>query len=332
MLFDKACGLVDRYYPKGHHARDMLKKARIFQMPEEFDHREYPTTAQDLKAINTMFVLPFDCIAIEVPSISLVMLMSDMRGEDTFGMNISRPFITCCHIFGRMRTDDFDDDNKDFDEYMSAFRVNYSVDFRDCYSIITGVTSAEAIVHEGTIQLKILVGLFDHLDATKHKLVQWHDFVGKDREARDKDENIKKFYHNESGRQARDLRGVYLAVNEINSPTKWIVEETPIHLLKKPKKPQGAEIRRSVDRPKYLILTPTEIRKKMTLQNPVVNPGSRGPLTGPQERRGHWRTYRNEKYSEERREKPQWINSYWAGPHEGPGPGGNKWYRVILDK
>jgi len=331
MLFDIACGLVGRHFPKDHHARDMLKRARIFEMPEEFDYRE-PKDAKDLDSINKMFVLPFDCIAIEVPSLSLVMLMCDIIGRDKFDMKTSRAFLTCCHTYGRMTTDDADNNTDSFDEYLNAFRANYYVDFRDCYSITTGMTSAEAMVHEGIIQLKILVGIFDHLEATKHKRVQWHDFLGKDREARDKDQALKEFYRDETGRQARDLRGVYRAVNEINTPTKWIVEETPAHLLKNPKKSQGVEIIRSVDRPKYKSMTPTEIRKIWRLPNPGVKTGARGPLEAPQERRGHWRTYRNEKYSEERRKKPQWINSYWAGPHEGPGPGGNKWYRVILDK
>jgi|SRR5208283_4708382 len=43
-----------------------------------------------------------------------------------------------------------------------------------------------------------------------------------------------------------------------------------------------------------------------------------------------WRTFKHERFSEEVRNTPKWINSYWAGPNEGRV--GNMWYRVILDK
>ena len=40
-------------------------------------------------------------------------------------------------------------------------------------------------------------------------------------------------------------------------------------------------------------------------------------------RRGHWRYYRHERYNEERRAKPQWIEAVWAGPEDMRDDNGN---------
>ena len=46
-------------------------------------------------------------------------------------------------------------------------------------------------------------------------------------------------------------------------------------------------------------------------------PGGAHGSVGAHERRGHWRRrYRDERYSEETRARPQWIEATWVGPSE----------------
>ncbi len=64
-----------------------------------------------------------------------------------------------------------------------------------------------------------------------------------------------------------------------------------------------------------------------TRQCPTAG-GAHGPV-GAHERRGHWRRYRDERYSEETRSRPQWIEATWVGPSEAE-VGAHR-YRVRLD-
>jgi hypothetical protein len=106
----------------------------------------------------------------------------------------------------------------------------------------------------------------------------------------------------------------------LNDKSRFILESTPIRREKKSKK-----IRPSYDRPLFTLLTPAKIRKVMKLDAPKED----GSGKRPHERRAHLRYYRSERYSEERRDKPQRIEAIWVGPKEATV--GQRHYRVRVD-
>jgi len=108
----------------------------------------------------------------------------------------------------------------------------------------------------------------------------------------------------------------------LNDQSKFILESTPIHREPKPKK-----IRPSYDRPIYTVLVPAEIRKVMKLDTPKTDGDGTGKM--PHERRAHLRYYRDKRYSDKRREKPQKIEASWIGPKESIV--GTRRYRVRVD-
>ncbi|MBU1194027.1 MAG: hypothetical protein KKE62_01660 [Proteobacteria bacterium] len=103
----------------------------------------------------------------------------------------------------------------------------------------------------------------------------------------------------------------------------FILETTP----KKVRKPKPGKVPRSHERPYYTLLTPKKIRKKLNLEDPTSETGSHSS-PAPHERRGHWRTYRDERYKN-MRGKRQWIGPVWIGASEAKV--GNKIYKVRLD-
>lgn len=112
-----------------------------------------------------------------------------------------------------------------------------------------------------------------------------------------------------------------IAMQEImmmnNLENRFILEEKPI----KPKLRQGM-IARSHQRPKYTILEPKSIRRKMGLQ-----PTGKALEEG-HERRRHPRTYRSDRYVK-MKGKTVIINATWVGPSDKIV--GKKYYKVRLD-
>ena len=112
-----------------------------------------------------------------------------------------------------------------------------------------------------------------------------------------------------------------IAMQEImllnNLENKFILEEKPI----KPKVKKGM-IARSHQRPKYIILEPKTIRKRMGL------PATGKALEEGYERRRHYRTYRNDRYVNVQG-KTVIIEATWVGPSEKQI--GKKIYKVRLD-
>ena len=109
-----------------------------------------------------------------------------------------------------------------------------------------------------------------------------------------------------------------MCVHYINHPKKFILEE---RLNKKEK--ETKKIKRSHMRPKYTLLSPTDIRKRMSIVCET------GRTVSGHDRRGCWREYKNERYVNMKGKK-QWINSTWVGPQESSV--GNKMYKVLIDK
>jgi len=110
-----------------------------------------------------------------------------------------------------------------------------------------------------------------------------------------------------------------LYLSQINSIDYFILEETPSkqpHLHKD-------RILRSHERPQYCILRPRAIRQIVQLADPEEEHGHKAP----HERRGCWRTYRDDRYVNVKG-KRVWIHATWIGDDEAIV--GNRKYRVIL--
>jgi hypothetical protein len=107
-------------------------------------------------------------------------------------------------------------------------------------------------------------------------------------------------------------------------PKNFILEMEP----KRVRQPKAGKFPRSHERVLYTILNPGEIRKKIGLNQPGPGGAGAGGTKAPHERRGFWRTYRDDRYKKMRGKK-QWIEPVWIGPSESKV--GNKKYKVRLD-
>ena len=130
------------------------------------------------------------------------------------------------------------------------------------------------------------------------------------------------------------MRNALAAIEEVayfNDPSNFVLEETPPsferRMRKKPSKKSQSRILRYCDRPRYTVLKPRQIRKRMHLPEPGV-PG--GMKRRPHERRAHLRTYSDD--------AKRWPNKHgqtfvvkgsWIGPSESVVNG--KRYRVLVD-
>jgi len=311
MLFDTLCRVVERYLPRERLPNEdidihaMVEDARIFELDvstKNLDRKPH----KDPQFIEDTFALPFRTTAIE-DKISLTILQ-DIE-ENTFGMDKYRNFLHFMPVISKYYPPPEAEDYWD---------VKLNVDKRDCYNLVVGKIRRrwKGVFAEGHLERAL--------------------FCTRDRMLMDSRDNIPDSdFEEEYAKHTLVLAEPgFEQVIYINSLTHFIVEETTI---KKPGgKPPLYQIPRSVDRPKYLLVPVTEIRKKICISDKPPTPGEkRGPLTKPIHRRGHYRNFRSERFTEERRKVPLWIKAYWVGPTTGPGPKGprgNKFYRVLLDK
>jgi hypothetical protein len=119
------------------------------------------------------------------------------------------------------------------------------------------------------------------------------------------------------------LRSI-LAILWVQRPTHFIVEERPTRWEKKP--PKKNTVINSTKKPHFICIAPERIRTTY-IKDPDSSPTGR--KTRAHQRRGHWRTYSNERYRN-LKGKRQWIDAIWVGPQEAV-VGKNK-YIVRLDK
>jgi hypothetical protein len=109
---------------------------------------------------------------------------------------------------------------------------------------------------------------------------------------------------------------------KINTPNRFIMEIAST----KPRKKSKNKIRRSFERPEYILLTPDEIRKVMKLPEPEDK-----RIITPHYRRAHLMVLRNERYkrNDDGSFRKVMRKANWAGPSENTV--GSKRYKVLLD-
>lgn len=116
------------------------------------------------------------------------------------------------------------------------------------------------------------------------------------------------------------------ALISFNLPNHFVVENArPDQIAQGDKSERKGYHRQLHQRVRYLCL-PTQVIHRR--QHPAASVGEI-LARAPHCRRGHWRQLRHERYSAEKREKPQWIKACWVGSEEWQE--GQVRYKVRLD-
>lgn len=115
-----------------------------------------------------------------------------------------------------------------------------------------------------------------------------------------------------------------LSVLIINEPACFVVEERPLST------PRGTSlpIRRSHDRPHFIVLKPRQIRERFFWQDEAENDDEEKRHVGAHERRGHFRRLQSNRFVKAKGHTI-WIKPMWVGPEESV-KNGNR-YKVRLD-
>lgn len=105
-----------------------------------------------------------------------------------------------------------------------------------------------------------------------------------------------------------------------NLPSRFVMEVSPAKPVK-----QGPKLLRQHERSRFVLLTPTEIRKRYIRAG---DPAYTGRHVGAHSRRAHWRTLSSDRYVNAKGTRLH-IPATWVGPSEAVV--GNKRYKVRLD-
>jgi hypothetical protein len=299
MIFDKFCGIVERLFPE---LRKYAEAARIFEFPKDnpwFD----PQDTENFSALYDTFFLPFPTIAVEHGKVLIIL---HDRAKDAVGLNHCREFL----IF--IRADDRERDLPRKEGFLKRVFEPFGVSAHEAYIIRIGEIQLEK--RSVSNSYNATGDLFSFTVCTRDRiLARVTDLEDIDRTE-------------EAAHTAVDIAlTAILKVMQFNRPDRFVLEISPV-TKKKPQK-TGGKIARSDDRPKYTLLTPTEIRVKMGLPKPSTGTGTGTPKI-PHERRRHYRTYRSD-YFREAKGKTIIIPATWVGPHEVIR--GNKRYKVMLN-
>lgn len=299
MIFDQFCGIVERLFPE---LRKYAEAARIFEFPKDdpwFDPQdtEIPSEMKDT------FFLPFPTIAVEHGKILIIL---HDREKDAVGLQHYREFL----IF--IRADDRERDSPRKEGFLKRVFEPFGVVAHEAYIIRIGEIQLEKRSASGPYNAT--GGLFSFSICTRDSILA-HVTALREIDPTD-----------EAARTAIAIAArAILKVMRFNRPDRFVLEVSPA-TRKKSQRP-GGKIARSDDRPKYTLLTPTEIRVKMDLPKPSHGTGT-GSSKTPHERRRHYRTFRSD-YFKEAKGKTIIIPAAWVGPHEVIR--GNKKYKVRLD-
>ncbi len=299
MLFDKLCGIVEKFFPE---KRIILENAKVFtfdKIPHEHLSKIKPDFDLDL------FALPFPITAIE-DAASLIILIDSQ--EHQIGLSSQRNFI------------EFMEYGKNSEAFSN---VNLSPELRENhndYMQMMEQLKGYVVINEGVVS-EITAEERKWLTDASLDSIHLFDRSGKLVLTREASE-----IHFDDINAANG--NVITALEELMTlytPERFILEVNPVLTDKQARQlAKGKKIPRSDQRPIYTILTPVEIRDKMgaRLQNQVDR---KSPM--PHERRAHLRRLKKESgYNEDKIVR---VKASWVGESEKTV--GNKRYRVVLE-
>lgn len=317
MMFDRLCGIIEahlKYFIPSMH------KAHLFDLPI-IPHKELPKAYQgDIKAFEKEFFLPYPVTAIE-DKVSCIVFIDKYPNQT--GMHDERIFIECLAL---------NTEREAFRESVLSPKKQYDRE------VLFGRNYHEqgfAVVSIGTIY---------KMHFTTPTEFHGEGSVSQSMMASKKEIFIKNLHLKVEEGVKPPLINAYSAIQEIvyfNQPTNFILEEKPV----KQREHRTDKILRSGDRPKYTILNPFEIRKRMRLPQPQGTHAS--PI--PHERRRHDRWLSDNRFAfnennepiepriipfGKRKGEPYYkhviVPATWVGPSENTY--GNKHYKVVLNR
>lgn len=307
MIFDRLCGIAERHMPA---ICPVLQRAHLFHFPDVahsqvIADRFESFSEEEMQFVWDEFRMPYAHMAVEDQN-SCVVLWEE---EETVGFTTQRFAMECMSLTDALAPfADAPHIAEAFGDYAAKTKAKYGELFMVTIGKIRGVRrtgggfSAE---FEGTVGFAM---------TGNKKLVRqnWHML----KERVDSDVIVRGF--------VRNTRAALEEIVWFNSPDRFVVKKTPAHRKRPLKK---GKVARSDQRPTFTLLTPTEIRDSYGM-------GAGGTSTGgarlSRQRRGHWRRYTAERFSEEVRKKPRWIKAVWVGSTSAVK--GKHRYEILLDK
>jgi len=334
MVFDLLCQIADKHIPS---ARPWLHDAKLFDFPYR-SHEVLPKayTPEEEAVINENFFLPFPAVAIE--DTASVVVLVDTEPEQR-GLSGTRYFIEALPI-RKGDADEFRPEERelikaDIDKAADALPPNTVTVTVGRISHVEFERDSKQFRFDGSLAFammatpeRVLLNLLSEKKRTA-KYLDSGDTAKVLRGQTRADE--------EHQMAAATMRNVAIALQEVmylNTPNRFIVEDTPKTYLKhemrmqakkrRKQDPRTRRVLRSDERPTYILLTPDEIREQFNF------PTHTGTAKRAHERRRHLRTYPDDPARWPKAHgKTVVVPAAWIGPSELKTK--TRRYRVLLD-
>ena len=300
MIFDLFASIAERYM-RGDFIEKLVREARLFYLPGRA-HEFLPTEIDEeiVYSLGDDFFLPFKTVAIE-DTASCIILHDTKKKQK--GLQTGRIFSECMplskkNLMEMKGADDHIDEIESFEEDLDLPK--------DAAMITIGTlkmrpTSSKQYEADGVVQGVSLYSKSNGCILAAKDTYIIHESV-----------------------TPHVIKNAVTAIEEVmyfNTPNRFVLEVEPVKIKKK--KISNGMIPRSHQRPKYTLLRPREIRRKMGLPE-LETKGTKSPHW----RRKHFRVLRSERFKK-MRGKTLVIEATWIGPSEAVEKG--KRYRVMLD-
>lgn len=289
MFFDKLAKLVEKKLPP---LVDFVESAKLFVF-DGVPHEVLPKELNDEEVglLKDVFFLPFRTTAVEDKA-GVVIIRDEEKGQ--IGIGKKRSFLVF-DVLSRNTLKAYRDDSKNTVDLPEG---------EEFYCLTIG--GVDQVVVEGGKKF-LLGGHIDRLYMSDGDDTKEVPGAGVVKEA------VDSFLIN----SATALQEVFY----FNNPGRFVVESSNARWLRGHNK---GRVRRSHERPNYVLLKPKEIRSLMKLPEPVSGRGS----PAPHERRTHLRTLTSERFVNKRGQRIL-IPATWVGPSEMTV--GSKHYKVLLN-
>lgn len=310
MIFDRLINAAE----KGFSALlPLLRAARIFELPKRPQDflPKGSILEEERQLIEETFFLPFRTIAVEDPA-SCIILQD--REKDVRGSKRERIWIEIMPQ-GGADPNAYTEDPEIIRERNAQLKAD-GLD-KELVIVFGEIHEFRFVGNGGEMFLDAHVGQTLTLDERTGRLSNWTEAA---REAGDLDRIARA--------SGENVLSALQEVMWINDPDHFVLEEIPEEAIKKRErsgsKKRRDRVPRTYERPRYTIMRPHNIRKRMGLPEPEAC----GTKRRPHERRAHLRTLRSSKFVNKKGQRIT-VKATWVGPKENTV--GGKRYRVIVD-
>jgi len=301
VIFDKFAGFVEEnrnlFRSRNGDLFERIESAALFHFPIKPD----AVLSKEPWGKETWndFHLPFNSVCVE-DNASAVFLFDLVEGQLGFG----RPRIFIDIFSNQAGIENFRTDTAETaGEFWNQKETLYLATFGRIDAILPDLTNPARFHSQGSVDLIVV---FDD-----HRKIKGHW----DPETCKADQEM---VLNALANPNTALEELSLLMRDTHN---FILETAPT----RPRQVKDGRIRRSHDRPIYTLLNPGAIRQRIGVAHEPATTQTRTP----HERRAHFRTFRDERYTKVRGQR-KLIPATWIGPNEVVKR--NKRYRVLLDR